>query len=278
MSTILKGIAASSGIAIGKAYLLVQPDLSFKKIAISDAEEEIHRLHSALNAAKSDLEFIRQQTIKLIGEDEAAIFDAHLLVVSDPELLTAITEKISNDKVSAERALTETTNHFVRVFEQLENQYMKERAADITDVSKRILSHLLGVKIPNPGLVAEDVVIVAEDLTPADTAQLNKEFVKGFVTNIGSRTSYSTMMARSIEIPAVVGTKEASTSIKQGDFIIVDGFNGDVHINPTPEIVQQYEDAQQSSDKKKTERVLLKNSNTQTNDGRRVELAAMDME
>lgn len=278
MSTILKGIAASSGIAIGKAYLLVQPDLSFKKIAISDAEEEIHRLHSALNAAKSDLEFIRQQTIKLIGEDEAAIFDAHLLVISDPELLTAITEKISNDKVNAETALTETTNHFVRVFEQLENQYMKERAADITDVSKRILSHLLGVKIPNPGLVAEDVVIVAEDLTPADTAQLNKEFVKGFVTNIGSRTSYSTMMARSIEIPAVVGTKEASTSIKQGDFIIVDGFNGDVHINPTPEIVQQYEDAQQSSDKKKTERVLLKNSNTQTNDGRRVELAAMDME
>lgn len=278
MSTILKGIAASSGIAIGKAYLLVQPDLSFKKIAISDAEEEIHRLHSALNAAKSDLEFIRQQTIKLIGEDEAAIFDAHLLVVSDPELLTAITEKISNDKVNAETALTETTNHFVRVFEQLENQYMKERAADITDVSERILSHLLGVKIPNPGLVAEDVVIVAEDLTPADTAQLNKEFVKGFVTNIGNRTSYSTMMARSIEIPAVVGTKEASTSIKQGDFIIVDGFNGDVHINPTPEIVQQYEDAQQSSDKKKTERVLLKNSNTQTNDGRRVELAAMDME
>lgn len=278
MSTILKGIAASSGIAIGKAYLLVQPDLSFKKIAISDAEEEIHRLHSALNAAKSDLEFIRQQTAKLIGKDEVAIFDAHLLVVSDPELLTAITEKISNDKVNAETALTETTNHFVRVFEQLENQYMKERAADITDVSERILSHLLGVKIPNPGLVAEDVVIVAEDLTPADTAQLNKEFVKGFVTNIGNRTSYSTMMARSIEIPAVVGTKEASTSIKQGDFIIVDGFNGDVHINPTPEIVQQYEDAQQSSDKKKTERVLLKNSNTQTNDGRRVELAAMDME
>lgn len=278
MSTILKGIAASSGIAIGKAYLLVQPDLSFKKIAISDAEEEIHRLHSALNAAKSDLEFIRQQTAKLIGKDEVAIFDAHLLVVSDPELLTAITEKISNDKVNAETALTETTNHFVRVFEQLENQYMKERAADITDVSERILSHLLGVKIPNPGLVAEDVVIVAEDLTPADTAQLNKEFVKGFVTNIGNRTSYSTMMARSIEIPAVVGTKEASTSIKQGDFIIVDGFNGDVHINPTPEIVQQYEDARQSSDKKKTERVLLKNSNTQTNDGRRVELAAMDME
>lgn len=278
MSTILKGIAASSGIAIGKAYLLVQPDLSFKKIAISDAEEEIHRLHSALNAAKSDLEFIRQQTIKLIGEDEAAIFDAHLLVVSDPELLTAITEKISHDKVNAERALTETTNHFVHVFGQLENKYMKERAADIKDVSKRILGHLLGVKIPNPGLVAEDVVIVAEDLTPADTAQLNKEFVKGFATNIGGRTSYSAMMARSIEIPAVVGTKEASISIKQGDFIIVDGFNGDVHINPTPEIVRQYEDAQQSYDKKKTERVLLKNSNTQTNSGRRVELAAMDME
>ncbi|GIN74167.1 hypothetical protein J14TS2_46420 [Bacillus sp. J14TS2] len=240
MSTLLKGIAASSGIASGKAYLLAQPDLSFKKIAISDAEEEVHRLHSALNAAKSDLELIRQQTIKLIGEDEAAIFDAHLLVLSDPELLTAITGGISDNKVSAETALTETTNHFVQFFEQLENEYMKERATDIKDVSKRVLSHLLGVKIPNPGLVAEEVVIVAEDLTPSDTAQLNTQFVQGFTTNNGGHTSYSAIMARSIEIPAVVGTIEATDIIKQGDLLIVDGFNGDVHINPTREIVQYY--------------------------------------
>lgn len=249
MSTLLKGIAASSGIAIGKAYLLVQPDLSFKKIAISDAEEEIHRLHSALNAAKSDLGLIRQQTIKLIGEDEAAIFDAHLLVLSDPELLTAITGNILDNKVNAETALRETTNHFVHVFEQLETDYMKERAKDIKGVSKRVLSHLLGVKIPNPALVAEEVVIIADDLTPSDITQLNTQFVQGLTTNIGGRTSCSAIMARSIEIPAVVGTKNASSVIKQGDFIIVDGFNGDVHINPTREIVQHYGEASKDRNK-----------------------------
>ncbi|MCJ7841714.1 hypothetical protein MUB24_12565 [Lederbergia sp. NSJ-179] len=122
MSSILTGIAASNGIAIGKAYLFIQPDLSFEKIAISDAEEEINRLYSALNAAKSDLEFIRQQTIKILGEEEAAIFDAHLLVLRDPELLTAITERIRNEKINAESALKETTDHFIQIFDQMENE------------------------------------------------------------------------------------------------------------------------------------------------------------
>ncbi len=131
MSTILKGIAASSGIAIGKAYLLVQPDFSFEKIAISDAEGEINRLHSALNAAKSDLELICQQTIKFVGEEEAAIFNSHLLVLNNPEFMTAITEKISREKVNAENALTDTTNHFVSIFEQLDNENMKEKELEI---------------------------------------------------------------------------------------------------------------------------------------------------
>src|SRR5690606_23644152 len=175
MSTILKGIAASSGIAIGKAYRLVEPDLSFSKTAISNADDEISRFQKAINSAKADLEIIREKALADLGEDKAAIFDAHLLVLSDPELLSSIEEKIKTDLTNAEAALKETTDMFVSMFEQLDNEYMKERAADIKDVSKRVLAHLLGVKIPNPGLIAEEVVIIAEDLTPSDTAQLNKQ-------------------------------------------------------------------------------------------------------
>jgi len=151
---------------------------------------------------------------------------------------------------------------------------MKERAADIKDVTKRVLAHLLGVKIPNPGLIAEEVIIIAEDLTPSDTAQLNKDFVKGFTTDIGGRTSHSAIMARSMEIPAVVGTKGASTTIQNGDLIIVDGLNGEVHIQPTPEIVKKYKEIHRNLEMQKSEWALLKNEATITSDGKHVELAA----
>ncbi|MBS4193794.1 phosphoenolpyruvate--protein phosphotransferase [Lederbergia citri] len=274
MSTILKGIAASSGIAIGKAYRLVEPDLSFSKTAISNADDEISRFQKAINSAKADLEIIREKALADLGEDKAAIFDAHLLVLSDPELLSSIEEKINTDMTNAETALKETTDMFVSMFEQLDNEYMKERAADIKDVSKRVLAHLLGVKIPNPGLIAEEVVIIAEDLTPSDTAQLNKQFVKGFTTDIGGRTSHSAIMARSMEIPAVVGTKSASSSIENGDIVIVDGLHGEVHINPTPEIIKKYEDDLRNLELQKAEWALLKDEATKTRDGKHVELAA----
>ncbi|MCR2820910.1 phosphoenolpyruvate--protein phosphotransferase [Lederbergia panacisoli] len=274
MSTILKGIAASSGIAIGKAYRLVEPDLSFSKTAISNAEDEISRFHSAINTAKADLEVIREKALAGLGEDKAAIFDAHLLVLSDPELLSSIEDKIKMDMTNSESALKETTDTFVSIFEEMDNEYMKERAADIKDVSKRVLAHLLGVKIPNPGLIAEEVVIIAVDLTPSDTAQLNKEFVKGFTTDIGGRTSHSAIMARSMEIPAVVGTKSASRSIENGDTVIVDGLRGEVHINPTPEIINKYEDDLKNFELQKAEWALLKDEATITSDGKHVELAA----
>ncbi|WP_062104445.1 phosphoenolpyruvate--protein phosphotransferase [Bacillus niameyensis] len=274
MSTILKGIAASSGIAIGKAFRLVEPDLSFEKIAISDADEEINRLHSALDAAKSDLKTIRDHAMANLGEDKAAIFDAHLLVLSDPELIGEIEGKVRTNKVNSESALKETTDQYVSIFEQMDNEYMKERAADIKDVSKRILAHLLGVQIQSPSMVAEEVIIVAEDLTPSDTAQLNKQFVRGFTTNIGGRTSHSAIMARSLEIPAVVGTKTITSSIQDGDLLVVDGMNGEVHVNPTSEAVQKFEEMQKNYEQQKAEWALLKNEATVTSDGVHLELAA----
>ncbi|MEK3855334.1 phosphoenolpyruvate--protein phosphotransferase [Cytobacillus sp. FSL H8-0458] len=270
----LNGIAASSGIAIAKAYRLVEPDLSFNKLTVENAEQEVERFQAALAESKGELEVIRDNAHRDLGADKAAIFDAHLLVLSDPELISPIEDKIKTDKVNAESALKETADMFITMFEQMDNEYMKERAADIRDVTKRVLSHLLGVQIANPSMIAEEVIIIAEDLTPSDTAQLNRQFVKGFTTDIGGRTSHSAIMARSMEIPAVVGTKESTKQIKNGDLVIVDGLKGLVHINPTPEAIAEYEEEHRKFEEQKAEWAKLVNEKSVTADGHHVELAA----
>ncbi|MGV2940982.1 phosphoenolpyruvate--protein phosphotransferase [Mesobacillus sp. LC4] len=270
----LQGIAASNGIAIAKAYKLVEPDFSFEKTTIDAPAEEIARFQSALQTAKAELEKIRDHAGTALGADKAAIFDAHLLVLSDPELISPIEDKIKTENVNAEHALKETADMFIGMFESMDNEYMKERAADIRDVTKRVLAHLLGIQIPNPSMIAEEVVIVAEDLTPSDTAQLNRQFVKGFTTNIGGRTSHSAIMARSMEIPAVVGTKAATEEINNGDIVVVDGLKGEVHFNPTPEVLEAYKKIQEDFEKQKAEWAKLVNEKSVTADGHHVELAA----
>ncbi|OCA86050.1 phosphoenolpyruvate--protein phosphotransferase [Bacillus sp. FJAT-27225] len=270
----LKGIAASSGIGIAKAYRLVQPDLSFEKTVITEADKEIQRFQNALITSKKELEVIRDQANDKLGADKAAIFDAHLLIANDPELISPIEEKIKTEQVNAEYALKEVTDMFITMFEQMDNDYMKERAADIRDVTKRVLSHLLGVHLVNPSMISEGAIIVAEDLTPSDTSQLNRQYVKAFVTNIGGRTSHSAIMARSMEIPAVVGTKTATAEIQDGDVIIVDGLKGEVHINPTPAVIQQYKQEQVRFEEQKAEWAKLVNEKTVSADGHHVELAA----
>lgn len=270
----LQGIAASSGIAIAKAYLLVEPDLSFNKKKIEDSGKEIERFRSSISFAKSELKEIRTVAEKEFGAAEAAIFVAHILVLNDPELITPIEEKINTENVNAEYALKETTDMFIAMFEGIDNEYMQERAGDIRDVTKRIMSHLLGVKVVNPSTISEEVIIIAEDLTPSETAQLNRKYVKGFATNIGGRTSHSAIMARSLEIPAVVGTKELTQHIQDGDMVIVDGLNGIVQINPTSEQIATYEMEHQKHKEQKAEWAKLVNERTATADHHHVEIAA----
>lgn len=272
--TFLNGIPASNGIAIAKAYRLVEPDFSFNKSTISDTDTEISRFRQSLEISKSELSQIRDHAEIELGKDKAAIFEAHLLVLSDPELIGPIEDKIKTEKVNAESALKETADFFVTMFEQMDNDYMRERAADIRDVTKRVLAHLLNVQMVNPSMIAEEVIIVAQDLTPSDTAQLNRDYVKGFTTDIGGRTSHSAIMARSMEIPAVVGTKNATKSIENGDLIIVDGIKGEVHINPTPEVVEAYKQVHTEFQKQKEEWAKLVNEKSVTKDGHQIELAA----
>jgi phosphotransferase system enzyme I (PtsI) len=272
--TFLQGIAASNGIAIAKAYRLVEPNLSFDKKTIEDTTSEVSRFKSAIEKSKAELEAIRDRAHIELGADKAAIFEAHLLVLTDPELNGPIEDKITSEKVNAESALKDTADMFVMMFEQMDNEYMKERAADIRDVTKRVLSHLLGVQLVNPSMIAEEVIIVAEDLTPSDTAQLNRQYVLGFTTDIGGRTSHSAIMARSMEIPAVVGTKTATEEINNGDLVIVDGLKGEVHINPTPELVAEYRNIHEQFEAQKIEWAKLVNEKTVSADDHHVELAA----
>ncbi|QOR85141.1 phosphoenolpyruvate--protein phosphotransferase [Geobacillus stearothermophilus] len=274
MEKTIHGIAASSGIAIAKAYRLETPHLAAEKRTVADVEAEIARLEAAVAKAKEELEAIKQHALEKLGEDKAAIFAAHLLVLDDPELLNPIKEKIQTERVNAEYALDETALFFISMFEAMDNEYMKERAADIRDVTKRVLAHLLGVTISNPSLISEEVVIIAEDLTPSDTAQLNRQYVKGFATDIGGRTSHSAIMARSLEIPAVVGTKAITAEVKNGDIVIVDGLDGQVIINPSPELLAQYEQKRARYEAQKAEWAKLVHEATVTADGIHVELAA----
>ncbi|GAF24056.1 LOW QUALITY PROTEIN: phosphoenolpyruvate-protein phosphotransferase of PTS system [Bacillus sp. JCM 19047] len=273
MSNTLTGIAASAGIAIAKAFVHEEPDFTVKQKEASNKEKEVERLTEALAQSTKELEEIKQKALKELGEDKAEIFSAHLLVLSDPELIDSVKGKINDDGVTAEYALNEVANLFISMFENMDNAYMQERAADIRDVSRRVLGHLMAFKV-SLAAIAEDTVIIAHDLTPSDTAQLNPAVIKGFATDIGGRTSHSAIMSRSLEIPAVVGTKQATKTIANGDMIIVDGIDGDVLINPSEEELTTYKQKQQQFAEQKAEWAKLVNEQTVTKDGVHVELAA----
>ena len=275
MSEMLKGIAASDGVAVAKAYLLVQPDLSFNKTSVEDTDAEATRLDDALAKSTEELQAIRDKAAQSLGEAEAQVFDAHLMVLSDPEMVGQIKQNIQDNKVNAEAALKEVTDMYIGMFEAMDdNAYMQERAADIRDVAKRILAHLLGVTLPNPSMINEEVIVVAHDLTPSDTAQLDRTYVKAFVTDIGGRTSHSAIMARSLEIPAIVGTKEITDKVKAGDILAVNGIIGDVIIDPTDAEKSEFEAEAKAYADRKAEWDKLKNAETVTADGKHVELAA----
>lgn len=274
MTGSLSGIAASTGIAIAKAFRLENPDLAIEQRKVDNPTEELARLDGAIAQAAAELELIKEKTAQQISDKEAAIFGAHLLVLNDPELIGPIKERISEDVANAEFALQETSDMFITMFEAMDNEYMKERAADIRDVRKRLLSHLLGVKIQDPGMIDEEVIVIAENLTPSDTVQLNAQFVKGFVTDIGGRTSHSAILARTLEIPAVVGAQNAMASINNGDTVIIDGLEGKIIIGPDEATIREFQQAKKDYEAQKAEWAKLKNEPTVSADGQHVELAA----
>ncbi|WP_054955523.1 phosphoenolpyruvate--protein phosphotransferase [Paenibacillus dakarensis] len=270
----IKGIAASAGIAIARAFTLEHPDYTVTHQKTDDVNGEISKLDAALEKSRAELEAIKERTRQELGEKKAEIFESHLLILDDPELINPVRDKISDESVTAAHAMNETATQFIEMFEKMKSAYLQERAADMRDVTKRVLKHLLGLKYVSPSEISEEVIVIAEDLTPSDTAQLNRKYVKGFTTNIGGRTSHSAIMARSLEIPAVVGTKEVLSVVKAGDLVIVDGLEGNVLVNPSEEVVAEYRQKQEAYAKQVEEWRKLRSEPTVSKDGVHVELAA----
>lgn len=268
-----KGIGASPGIALGKALVLKEAELVIERKSIHDVQAEINKLEDAVKISKEELVKVKEKAFNELGEHEAQIFEAHLLVLEDPELLDSTIAKIQDEKVNAEYALNEVKETFVSLFESMDNEYMRERAADIKDVTNRILRHILGVKVVDLANLDEEVILVAHDLTPSDTATMNKKMVLGFLTDIGGRTSHTAIMARTLEIAAVVGLSSATETIKDGDFIVFNGTTGEVIVNPSEEVIENYRDLKKEYEDYKESLKLLKGQQTITLDGRHIELA-----
>ena len=268
----LKGIAASAGISIARVYKLEAPKVEIVKKE-GDPAAEVEKFNAALEKTKKDIEGVKERAAKRLSEEELAVFDAHLMMAGDPEFASQIVNMIEMDKVNAEYAADAVATQMVTMFESMDNDYFRERAADIKDVTFRLKCNLLGLTIPDLTAIDEDSIIVAYDLTPSDTAQLN-EYVKGFATAIGGKTSHSAIMANSLEIPAVVGCgEEVLNAAAQGDLMILDAVDGNVIINPDEAAVKEYEAKAEAFKAEKEALKVLVDAKTITTDGHQVELA-----
>lgn len=270
----MKGIGASPGIAIGKALVKKDPEIVIEKRIVQKTDDEIKRLEKAKNAGKNQIEELYRHVLQNIGKKEAQIFEAHRMILDDPEFLGQVEKKIKAEGINAEWALKEVTEMFVRIFENMDNEYMRERAADIRDVSNRLMRILLGAEVTTLSGLDEEVIVVAEDLTPSDTAQMDKNKVMGLVIETGGKTSHSAIIARTLEIPAVVGVENATGKIKNGDTVIIDGHEGIVLNSPEENTVREYRIKKENYDSFKKELKGLVGQKSITRDGVRVELAA----
>ncbi|WNQ13626.1 phosphoenolpyruvate--protein phosphotransferase [Paenibacillus aurantius] len=238
-----RGIGASSGIAIGRAYVLpvLEWDFPDKMVDVTDLALELEKLHNSIRFSKGELEAIKQDISELIGEEESHIFNAHLAILEDPIFITEVRSIMQRQYKAAEVAVKETIDKFVNMFDLLDDDYMKERAADIKDVGNRLLKHLLGNFQDASPPLEEPYVLVAKELTPSQLANVNPSEVLGIVTFMGGMTSHAVIMARAMGIPFVVGMEgKIERPIQTGDFLIVDGDDGVVLINPEPALIEEY--------------------------------------
>lgn len=266
-----KGIAASRGYAIGNVFLYEEHELKITDEKVTDTAKELEKLQNAVSLCREQLEKIKVKTMENVGEHEAAVFEAHILILDDPEFVGSVETEIKNNATNAMKAVETVSNNLVMIFEAIDDAYLRERAADIRDVSKRMLANLAGHSV-GLEIEKENTIVVAHDLTPSDTAQLDKSKVNGFITNIGGRTSHSAIMARTLEIPAVVGLGDITTSVKNDDKVIVDGIEGIVIINPDQDTINAYEEKIKAFEAEKEELKKLLDVKVVTKEGKHIEV------
>lgn len=270
----IKAIGASLGIAIGRALVISEQMVEIKEGKVLDSELELARLNTALEQAIIQLEKISEDVKEKLGSEKSEIFEAHLMMLQDPEFIGSIQKKITESKFNAEYSLQTVSEETAAIFELMENEYMTERAADIRDVSKRVLNILMGIKSASIAEIQDECILIARDLTPSDTAQIDKTKILAFVTEIGGKTSHTSIIARSLELPAVVGAGGATDEIKDGDLIIVDGEEGIIIINPNEKDLSDYELKRKEFFELKNQLLKYATMESITLDGKVVELAA----
>lgn len=269
----IKGIAVSSGIALAKAFVIKEAKIDVNQEKIQDIQIEIEKLENAVKTTAEQISTIKEKAKKNLSKEELALFDAHMMILQDPEFTDGIKEKIKSDSINGGFAIKTTVDTFAAMFEAMDNEYFRERAADIKDVGYRLMCNFMQVKLNDLSLIDEETIIVAHDLTPSETALIDKKFVRGFVTDIGGKTSHTAIIARTLEIAGIVGSKSASKEIKDQDFLIVDAIEGKVFVNPSQEEINDYKKKAEKFAKYKEELKELKEKPAETLDNVRVELA-----
>ncbi|WP_353095336.1 phosphoenolpyruvate--protein phosphotransferase [Tissierella praeacuta] len=269
----MKGLGTSVGIGIGKVLVYKEPEIKISKNSILNGKFEIERLNDSINKAIREIDTIYNMTLENIGEKEAEIFTAHKMILEDPEYINAIKENILAENVNSEWAVSKITNSYISIFHEMEDEYLKARVADIEDVSNRVLRILLNIKTKDLSLINSETIIVAKDLTPSDTAQINKDMVVGIVTEIGGRTSHTSIMARTMNIPAICGVKNITEVVKDDELMIINGTTGEIVINPTIDEIRAYNQEKGKLEifKKKLEK--MRGQESISRDGYKVELA-----
>lgn len=274
MKPSFKGIIASTGLAFGRAFILNEPSYTVTHEPIEDVEYELKKFNKALEQSIADIVHLRKKISEEQGEENAAIFDAHQLLLKDPDMIRAVEQLIIHEKQNAAWALEVTIEQYIALFEQINDEYMKERITDIRDVSNRLLSYLLNEKTVTVNEINEDVILIAREITPSHIALADRKFVQGFITVEGGRHSHAAIIAHTQGIPAIGGAQDALENVNQDDFLIVDGINGIVHVNPTSETIQKYERVFQQLESEKRALLALRDEPTTTADGKNISLLA----
>ena len=272
----ITGIPASPGIVFGKALVLKEEKivLDFQKISEDQIESEVARFYAGREAAVEQLNSIHQRALKSLGEEKAAIFEGHLMILEDEELEEEILDYLRSYKVNASVAASKIIDQQVEMLSEIDDEYLKERAGDIRDIGNRLIKNILGMHIVDLGDITEESILVAYDLTPSETAQLNLEKVLGFITDIGGRTSHTSIMARSLELPAIVGTNDVTAQVNTGDYLILDAVNNRVYVNPTQAEIDELKTLEAKLAEEKAELAKLKDLPAVTLDGHKVEVVA----
>ena len=272
----ITGIPASPGIVFGKALVLKEEKivLDTQKISEDQVEAEVTRFYAGREAAVEQLNSIHQRALKSLGEEKAAIFEGHLMILEDEELEEEIIDYLRSNKVNASVAASKIIDQQVEMLSEIDDEYLKERAGDIRDIGNRLIKNILGMHIVDLGDITEESILVAYDLTPSETAQLNLEKVLGFITDIGGRTSHTSIMARSLELPAIVGTNDVTARVNTGDYLILDAVNNRVYVNPTQAEIDELKTLEAKLAEEKAELAKLKDLPAVTLDGHKVEVVA----